>query len=98
MNNLNYKDKKFLICGCLVDPPYVIYKDNKFTGICVDVWKKIVEDNQIKYKFKHAGSAYDLAIKDLQQNKYDILIGAFAMTPKRYELVNFTYPYLKLQI
>ena len=74
-------------CGCVIDEPYVMYTNGVYKGILIDIWEKIATTNHLSYEYIYAGINYDEAIKNIE--KYDIIIGAFTMTPKRFRLLLF---------
>ena len=74
-------------------PPFCMYdeKTKIFSGIAVDLWKKIAESKNYEYEFIFAGTNYSDAISDIK--KYDILIGDFIKSERRLQYVDFTIPF-----
>jgi hypothetical protein len=64
-NAIGEKKLPFLVTG----------NDNRFSGIGVDMWKKIANVLKIKYRFVDAGKNHAEAIEKLSKGEYDILVG-----------------------
>lgn len=74
-------------------PPFVIYdeKTKEYSGIAIDIWKKIAEEKDYKYKFIDAGKSYKTAVENI--DKYDIVIGDTMKTKSRTKTIDFSIPY-----
>lgn len=64
-NAIGERKLPFLITG----------SDNRFSGIGVEMWKKISNVLKIKYRFIDAGKNHAEAIEKLSKGEYDILVG-----------------------
>ena len=95
---LAYSQEKILNVGVSIGDPFVIYANNTYNGIAIDLWKLIAEEQNIKYKFIPMGEHIDDAIKKLAAGQIDILIGPVVPTYERMKLVDFTQPYYLNQI
>ncbi len=73
--------------------PFVIKEGNKYSGIAIDIWERVAKDLDIKFYYIKAEDDLELAIDDLKDGLYDILIGPISMNESRYEKVDFTYPW-----
>ena len=74
-------------------PPFVIYdeKTKKFSGIAIDLWKKIADEKNYEYKFIDAGKSYKKVVENI--NKYDIVVGDIMKTKSRLATLDFSIPY-----
>ena len=73
--------------------PHVIRDGDKYSGIAVDIWKVIAKKNDIKFKFVEVGANQDEAISKLTKGKFDVLVGPYVISNKRFQHVDFTLPY-----
>ena len=73
--------------------PYVIRDGDKYSGISIEIWEKIAKKADISFKYIEAGSDEDIAIERLKKKEFDILVGPYTITSKRYQDVDYTIPY-----
>tara|TARA_B100000519_G_C14260734_1_gene447723 strand:- start:7384 stop:8391 length:1008 start_codon:yes stop_codon:yes gene_type:complete len=73
--------------------PFVIKEGNKYSGIAIDIWERVAKDLDIDFYYIKAEDDLELAIDDLRDGLYDILIGPISMNESRFEKVDFTYPW-----
>lgn len=90
--------EKTLNVGVSLGAPFVIFKNNEYEGISIDIWKLISEELNLKYQFIPMGEHIDDAIEDLSAGKIDILIGPIVPTYERSKLVDFMQPYYSNKI
>ena len=89
--NLNQNSDGFKV-GIKEAPPFVIKsQDNQWTGISVDLWKRIAKENDIQYKFEEH-KLQDLFLK-INQGQLQFGLGALTITPEREQLVDFTHSF-----
>ncbi|XP_050936904.1 glutamate receptor 2.7-like isoform X2 [Cucumis melo] len=84
-----------------------IIHPQKSTGFCIDVFKSVVEvlDIPIRYTFvpfvdkngKSNGS-YDDLLRQIDMQKFDVIVGDITIVANRSELVDFTLPYSESRI
>ncbi|RNA26254.1 glutamate receptor kainate 2-like isoform X1, partial [Brachionus plicatilis] len=95
-----------LICD-LKEEPYVIEKDGKLQGFCIDILDEIANKMNFRYEiYKVADNQYgneengswNGMIKELVEKKADLAISAFTINYKRQQVVDFTKPFLSLGI
>lgn len=91
-------EEKTLTVGVALGEPFVISRNNDFTGIAIDVWKLISEEQKLKYQFVSMGEHIDDAIAKLADGKIDVLIGPIVPTHARSKLVDFMQPYYLNQV
>ena len=74
--------------------PFVMKEgNNKYSGIAIDIWERAAKDMDQAYYYVEAENDLDLAIKDLKDGVYDILIGPIALSEMYYKDVDFTQPW-----
>lgn len=79
--------------GVFIQPPFAFATQKTYKGLSVDIWKELANNANIKYEFVTANSEIEQAFEGLANAKYDVLIGAFSITPKRIETFEFARPY-----
>ncbi|MBR2763496.1 MAG: transporter substrate-binding domain-containing protein [Lactococcus sp.] len=90
----NIKAKGKIVIGVKQDVPNFGYKDpktNKFTGVEIDLAKKIAKDLGVKAEFVPITAQTRGPLLDNKQ--VDAVIGTFTITPERQKSYNFTTPY-----
>ncbi|GBD90052.1 glutamine-binding periplasmic protein precursor [bacterium BMS3Abin04] len=91
--SLNAKQTgKTLIVGTKIAEPFVIKNsDGTWSGISIDLWKRIADSLGYKYKIKE----YDLAglINAVKNRKIDIAVSPLTITSERERILDFTHPY-----
>ena len=68
-----------------------------YSGYCWEIFKKIKEKLKHKYIFKvlfseEKQNSYSKFIKDMTEDKYDIIIGEYFITKKRKEIIDYSFP------
>ena len=90
--------EKTLKVGVALGDPFVIPMNNEFSGIAIDIWKLIADEEKIKFIFVPMGEHIDDAIAKLAAGQIDILIGPIVPTYERMKLVDFMQPFYLNQI
>lgn len=62
-------------------------------GLAIDIWKKTAEFHKLDYEFICVPRKVQLAIDNLEKDKYDVLLGPISITTKRFKQVLFTRPF-----
>lgn len=91
--SLAFAEEKILKVGVALGEPFVISQNNEFTGIAVDTWKLIADEQNLKYQLISAGEHIDDAVSKLAEGQFDVLIGPIVPTYERNLLVDFMQPY-----
>jgi polar amino acid transport system substrate-binding protein len=65
--------------------------DGLFTGVSVDLWRRVAEDLHRQYELTLV-SQMDAILTGLQRGQFDVAIGAITITPERSDRVDFSYP------
>jgi len=82
-----------VIVGVLLDTEPLLYKDSEdnYTGLIMDVWEQITKKANIKSKYIYIEKPnYNNEIKNLNKEKYDVLIGDISVISERSKLANYT--------
>lgn len=80
----------------IVDPigPFTVSNTKAFSGISVDLWKMIANNENLRYKYVLVtNDNIDGAIQKLVRGDLDVLLGPISITADRNKLINFSYPY-----
>jgi len=84
-----------LVVGTKQAPPFAIKNDKgEWSGVSIELWRKIADQLKLKYRFAEASSVTSL-LEDLQSGNLDVAVAAITVTPAREELVDFTVPYFR---
>jgi len=78
--------------------PYVIRDGDKYSGISIEIWEKVAKKSDISFEYIEAGEDLDNAIERLKNKEFDILVGPYTITSKRYQDINYTIPYYQADI
>jgi polar amino acid transport system substrate-binding protein len=62
-----------------------------FSGISVDLWRRVAEDQHLNYRFNSVPEMGDV-LAGLENGRFDAAIGAITITPERLMRVDFSYP------
>lgn len=78
-----------LIVGVKVAPPFVIEKNDKYSGLAIDLWQEAAADHGWKYGYKQ----YDLdgLLNAVQHDDVDVGLGAITATADREKRMDFTH-------
>ena len=74
--------------------PFVIQEEGGSSGISLQVWRRIAEDNNLSYRLIQQATPQK-GILSLNDGEIDLLLGPISVTPDRLNLpgVDFTQPY-----
>ena len=74
--------------------PFVIQNNGDRSGISIDIWRKIAEENNLAYRLVQQSTPRE-GIRALNEGEIDLLVGPISITPDRLNLpgVDFTQPY-----
>jgi polar amino acid transport system substrate-binding protein len=71
--------------------PFAMEKDGKLTGYSVDLWNRVAQDLQWRFRFKTVANVPEV-IEALQSRQADIGVGALSMTSERETVIDFSHP------
>src|SRR6201991_1176124 len=73
-------------------PPYgYANPDGSFSGISVDLWRRVAERLERQFKLIPVAEM-ESVLSGIEQGQYDAAIGAITITPEREKRVDFSYP------
>jgi polar amino acid transport system substrate-binding protein len=82
-----------LVVGTKEAPPFAIKNDKgEWSGVSIDLWRKIADKLKLKYRFVETSSVTSL-LDGLQDGSFDLAVAAITVTPAREELVDFSVSY-----
>jgi ABC-type amino acid transport substrate-binding protein len=88
----NAKPAKRLTVGIKVAPPFVIkHADGSYSGISVELWRRIAAKAHWQYQFRQTDLKGLLA--GTRSGQYDVGVGAVTVTPKREQTLDFSHPF-----
>ena len=75
-------------------PPFVIKDGSHYSGISLDVWRRIAEDNNLNYELIQQPHA-KAGIAAVNNGSIDVLVGPISITSSRLAIpgIDFTQPY-----
>ena len=62
-----------------------------FSGVSVDLWRRVAEDLGVDYRFISVLQMDDV-LAGLEHGRFDAAVGAITITPERLMRVDFSYP------
>ena len=73
-------------------PPFAMREQNgEWSGLAIDLWRGIAQDEGINYRFEEA-SAPDM-VAGVADGRYAASVGALTVTPGREARIDFTHPF-----
>ena len=88
---INQTNNKLTI-GLRESPPFIINKNNNYSGLSIDLWEKIAGDLDIKYEYRYY---YDLGqlIDAIAEGEVALSINPMTVTSERLQRFSFSQPY-----
>ncbi len=86
------ESNKTLIVGTKEAPPFAMKaSDGSWTGISVDLWRKIADQLNLPFEFRET----DLRglLDGIVDGSLDVAVAALTVTPEREQLFDFTHPF-----
>jgi polar amino acid transport system substrate-binding protein len=81
-----------LLVGVKVTPPFVVKAQNgTWSGISIDLWRRVAEKLGVRYRFRE----YDLAglLRGVERGEIDVVAAALTVTAAREQRMDFTHPF-----
>ncbi|WP_029036419.1 transporter substrate-binding domain-containing protein [Salinimicrobium xinjiangense] len=85
----NYKP---LVIGLTEAPPFVIYKDDKFSGLSIESWQLVNRRLNSEYEYRYYNSLEDLLLA-VESGEVDFSINPITVTDQRMQRMDFSQPY-----
>ncbi|MEN8118641.1 MAG: transporter substrate-binding domain-containing protein [Bacteroidota bacterium] len=89
--NVYSENSDTITVGYKVSPPFVIKQDSILTGPSVWLWEKVVEENDITYKYVEL--SLDNLLKGIANGSVDVSLSPLTITSERSGEIDFTSPY-----
>ena len=87
------QNKKVLIVGTKEAAPFAMKNsDGQWSGISIELWKKIAEQLEISYEFSDFNNLTDL-LDAVKRGSVDLAIAAMTITAEREKAFDFTHPF-----
>lgn len=81
-----------LIVGVKSSPPFAYQKsDGTWTGISIELWKKVAEDVGLAYEYRE--TSLDGLLSGLTSHDLEAAVGAISVTAERNQRVEFCHPH-----
>jgi len=83
-----------VVVGTMRVPPFVLRSDDgQWSGLSIDLWKRIADELQVPFEFREFG--YDLAglLDAFKRGRVDAVIAAIPITQEGEARFDFTHPY-----
>jgi len=79
--------------GVFHQPPYVIYEENNYSGLCIDLWRDIAEKNNLDYTFDIYSDGLG-TLRALDFKEIDVSINPQHINSARYEILTPSQPFM----
>lgn len=89
---MTLKSGTLIVATYFDNPPFEFMEDNKQVGFEVDLIREIARRLHLKVEFKN--NEWETIISKLNNNQYDLIMGAITVTPQREKIIAFTKPYM----
>ena len=74
-----------------LNPPFNFYQDSQLTAFEIEIGEAVAKKMGLKVDWKTL--AFDSLLSGLRQNRWDLVIASFGVTPRRAKAVKFTQPH-----
>ena len=79
-----------LVVGTKEAPPFAMkLSDGSWTGISIDLWRRIAEENKLKFRFAEEETVQGL-VDGVTAGKFDVAAAALTVTAARERMLDFT--------
>ena len=85
--------KRELVVGTKEAAPFSMKDaDGTWTGISIDLWRRIADEKKIRYRFAETETVPQL-IEGVASGKFDVAVAALTVTAAREEMIDFSAPF-----
>lgn len=82
-----------LVVGTIPAPPFAMRgKDGEWTGLAIELWKRLAQNKQLPYRIVERQGIDDL-LRAVQLGEVDVAAAALTITPERERVVAFSVPF-----
>ena len=79
-----------LVVGTKEAPPFAMKSaDGNWSGISIDLWRRIADENKLRYRFAEEATVQEL-IDGVAAGKFDVAVAALTVTAERESMLDFT--------
>jgi polar amino acid transport system substrate-binding protein len=85
-------DRELIVATKEAAPFAMKADDGSWTGISIDLWRRISDQLQLRYRFVEDPTVPGL-LEGTAQRKYDVAVAALTITAERERMVDFSQPF-----
>lgn len=75
-------------------PPFVIKKQNTYSGVSIDLWNKIALNLNLDFEYvEYSQDSFPQMLNDIENGKIDLCINPLTVTSERLERFEYTLPF-----
>lgn len=78
--------------GVYVSPPFVIKKDDKFTGMSIELWESLAKRLNLSFTYQQVATFKEL-VQHTEAGRFDVAVTNFTITQERARNIDFTQPW-----
>ena len=85
--------KRSLVIGTKEAPPFAMKSsDGQWSGISIDLWRRIAEEKNLSYRLVEESSVQSL-VDGVANRKFDVAVAALTVTAAREDVLDFSAPF-----
>lgn len=88
----NLNEGRPIKVGVYVSPPFVIKKENGFTGMSIELWESVLKNLDLSFKYQQVSTFKEL-VQGIEDGKFDVAVTNFTITQERAKNIDFTQPW-----
>lgn len=97
VNSANSSQPELMI-GTKEAPPFAMKSaDGNWQGISIDLWRRVADELQLRYRFSEEGNVPAL-IDGVVAGKFDVAVAAITVTAERARILDFTQPFYATEL
>lgn len=89
---LQAKPVPVLRVGLAGSTPFVIQEKQGYTGIAVEIWEQLAEEEDWKYEFRYFSNVHE-ALDSMTAGRLDLVVGPVSITSDRAAVMRFSQPF-----
>lgn len=83
--------------GVVTTHPFVIEKNQYYSGVAYDIWKNIAILNNFNCEYIDAGKNTDIAVEKLEKGDFDVLVGGVGIFSSRLSKGDYSLPFFRAE-